>query len=219
MGLITSADSHAGRMTLTQQAYHDLKHRILSCEYMPGQDIYEKQLYEEMEYGRTPIREALLALKNENLIDIFPRRGMRIRSFTRDYIHEIYQIRKLLEPALAVQYKTLYSKEHFLEYETIFSDSARKTDEEFYELDVDFHLSFISITRNQTLISFYSQLLVDQYRLAMYASRLQLSARIDNDPQHQAIIRAMLSEDDRDIRNSLNYHLNHSLAVSLKVLD
>ena len=63
---------------LTNQAYEYLYRKIVSCEYLPGQELNEKQLLEETSFGRTPLREALLMLQAENLIDIFPRKGMRI---------------------------------------------------------------------------------------------------------------------------------------------
>ena len=58
---------------LTNQAYEYLYQKIVSCEYLPGQELNEKQLLEETAFGRTPLREALLMLQAENLIDIFPR--------------------------------------------------------------------------------------------------------------------------------------------------
>lgn len=56
---------------LTNQAYEYLYRKIVSCEYLPGQELNEKQLLEETSFGRTPLREALLMLQAENLIDIF----------------------------------------------------------------------------------------------------------------------------------------------------
>ena len=59
---------------LTNQAHEYLYRKIISCEYLPGQELNEKQLLEETSFGRTPLREALLMLQRENLIDIFPRK-------------------------------------------------------------------------------------------------------------------------------------------------
>ena len=53
---------------LTNQAYEYLYRKIVSCEYLPGQELNEKQLLEETSFGRTPLREALLMLQAENLI-------------------------------------------------------------------------------------------------------------------------------------------------------
>ncbi|MFQ9511821.1 MAG: GntR family transcriptional regulator [Lachnospiraceae bacterium] len=217
MSFILDNHLNIANMTLTQKAYSHLKQQILACDYMPGQDIFEKQLYEEMDYGRTPIREALLALKNEKLIEIFPRKGMRVKPFSEEYINEIYQIRKLMEPSIAMQYKEMYSKRVLLDFAKKFKNTC--DDITFYALDIDFHLYFIAITQNQTLIHFYKQLLIEQYRLAMYASKLKISVRISNDPQHEAIINAMLTEDEKSIRESFLFHLNHSLVTSLKTLN
>ena len=48
---------------LTNQAYEYLYRKIVSCEYLPGQELNEKQLLEETSFGRTPLREALLMLR------------------------------------------------------------------------------------------------------------------------------------------------------------
>jgi DNA-binding GntR family transcriptional regulator len=52
---------------LTNQAHEYLYRKIISCEYLPGQELNEKQLLEETSFGRTPLREALLMLQRENL--------------------------------------------------------------------------------------------------------------------------------------------------------
>ena len=101
---------------LTNQAYEYLYRKIVSCEYLPGQELNEKRLPEETSFGRTPLREALLMLQAENLIDIFPRKGMRITPFTEKSIDDLYQTRKLIEPTVCRKYISMYSKSRLLEY-------------------------------------------------------------------------------------------------------
>ena len=105
---------------LTNQAYEYLYQKIVSCEYLPGQELNEKQLLEETSFGRTPLREALLMLQAENLIDIFPRKGMRITPFTEKNIDDLYQTRKLIEPTVCRKYLTMYSKNKLLEFQKQF---------------------------------------------------------------------------------------------------
>lgn len=219
MGIIPNIDIYSDDLSLTEKAYYHIKKKILSCEFMPGEDIYEKQFFEELDYGRTPIREALIALKNENLIEIFPRKGMRVKPFSKKYINEMYQIRKIIEPSIAIQFKSLYSKGILLDFEKKFMESMNSTDEEYYSLDIDFHMYFIEITQNDTLMKFYEQLLTEQYRLAVYASKLEFTTKNPSEPQHKAIIDAMLTEDDRSIQETITFHLNHSLITSLKSLE
>ena len=76
-------------LSQTELAYNYLLNKILSCEYLPGQEISEKMLNDQLSFGRTPIREALVTLKSQNLITVYPRKGMQIRPFTKKYINEI----------------------------------------------------------------------------------------------------------------------------------
>ena len=75
------------------------------CQYMPGEAVNELKIMEETGIGRTPVREALLALKEEGLIEIRPRKGTFACAITEFQINEMYQIRRLLEPISAVKYK------------------------------------------------------------------------------------------------------------------
>ena len=113
---------------LTNQAYEYLYRKIVSCEYLPGQELNEKQLLEETSFGRTPLREALLMLQAENLIDIFPRKGMRITPFTEKSIDDLYQARKLIEPTVCRKYISMYSKSRLLEYLKQFEKAAAGPD-------------------------------------------------------------------------------------------
>lgn len=58
--------------TLTDQAYRQILSRIVDLNYVPGQKISEKNIEEEIGIGRTPVREALLHLKQVGLINVIP---------------------------------------------------------------------------------------------------------------------------------------------------
>lgn len=211
--------------SLTELAYQHIKRKIQICEFMPGQEIYEKQLNSDLGYGRTPIREALLALKRENLIEIFPRKGMRIKSISREEITELYQIRKLLEPAVVQEYKAIYPKASLLDFEKKFkaeeenTDDSLESDISFYSLDISFHSYLINITQNHTLMNMYHDLMEKQFRQAIYGAKTKISQRSNNHQQHHQIIEAILNEDDAKIRESIIVHCNHALITLLKAFD
>lgn len=206
-------------LTQTELAHQFLLDKILSCEYLPGQDISEKKLYEELSFGRTPIREALVTLKSQNLITVYPRKGMQIRPFTPQYIDEIYRIRKILEPNLIVQYKNIYSKVELLNLQQEFEDSVDKDDLTFYQKDIQFHMYFVEKTKNQTLISFYENIMLETYRLAVYAAINKQSDKSSNIPQHAKIIHALMTENDALIADAVNEHINYSLITLPTALD
>ena len=89
--------------TLKEQAYNYIKHKIKRCTYLPGEAIHELRIVEETGIGRTPVREALLALKEENLVEVRPRKGTFAPVITESLINEMYQIRQILEPTVAIR--------------------------------------------------------------------------------------------------------------------
>jgi DNA-binding GntR family transcriptional regulator len=78
---------------------------------------------------------------------------------------------------------------------------------------------FIEMTRNQTLIQFYENIMIETYRLAVYAAIHHCSCRDDNIPQHDQIIKALMTENDEQISMALNQHINHSLITLTATLD
>ena len=163
---------------LTNQAYEYLYNKIISCEYLPGQELNEKQLLEETSFGRTPLREALLMLQSESLIEIFPRKGMRITAFTEKSIDDLYQTRKLIEPTVCRKYITLYSKSRLLEFQKMFERAEDASDVEEYRIDTSFHSYLISITDNNILINMYHSIMIHQMRMAVYAAMQDSSNRM-----------------------------------------
>jgi len=206
------------RTPMTNRAYDILYRRMVCCEYLPGQNISEKLLLEETGLGRTPLREALLRLQKEGLVEIFPRKGMRVAPFTEKNVTDLYQTRKLLEPTVIAEYKTLYSKGTLLQFQKRFEQSEQDEDFAHFELDVEFHSYLISITDNKILTDMYHTLMVQQLRLAMYASLKSPGNRSGNLEQHARVIDALLRENEQDARDAIIFHINHSLITSLKAI-
>ncbi len=184
---------------LTNQAYEYLYDKIVSCQYRPGQELNEKQLLEQTKFGRTPLREALLMLQSDKLL-------------------EIYQTRKLIEPTVCRKYITLYSKSRLLEFQKLFEQTENTSEVEEFRIDTSFHSYLVGITDNQILMDMYHSVMIHQLRLAVYAAMLDASSRTDNLRQHKAIIDALLRENEEDVQDAVVLHINHSLIKSLKLL-
>ena len=203
---------------LTNQAYEYLYDKIISCEYCPGQELNEKQLLEQTKFGRTPLREALLMLQSDKLLEIYPRKGMRIAPFTEKSINDLYLTRKLIEPTVCRKYITLYSKSRLLEFQNMFEQAEHSSEVEEFRIDTSFHAYLVSITNNQILMDMYQSVMIQQLRLAVYAAVLDSSNRAGNLQQHKAIIDALLRENEEDVQDAIVLHINHSLIKSLKLL-
>jgi DNA-binding GntR family transcriptional regulator len=74
-----------------------LREAIMSGELAPGQVLGEEQLGRLLGVSRTPVREALVLLRSEGLVETPPNRPAIVRTFDRENLHEIYSIRAVLE--------------------------------------------------------------------------------------------------------------------------
>jgi len=83
--------------SLRERTYKKIKERILFIEYKPGEKIFESDLVKELQISRTPIREALLILEKENLVECDDRLGFIVRRLNAGEIDEYFKIRGLLE--------------------------------------------------------------------------------------------------------------------------
>lgn len=70
---------------------------ILDGRLAPGQRLKEEELARELGISRTPVREALLMLQAEGLVDAVPNRGATVRRHEPDDLDDLYQLRALLE--------------------------------------------------------------------------------------------------------------------------
>jgi DNA-binding GntR family transcriptional regulator len=79
-----------------------IEEAIVSGELEPGSVLRQEQLSEKFNVSRTPIREALRRLAALGLVDFVPNRGVRVRTISRDELHEAFMVRAELE-ALATE--------------------------------------------------------------------------------------------------------------------
>jgi DNA-binding GntR family transcriptional regulator len=74
-----------------------IREAIIDGRLVPGQRLKEEELARELGMSRTPVREALLLLQSEGLIESVPRRGATVRSYAVDDLDDMYQLRAVLE--------------------------------------------------------------------------------------------------------------------------
>lgn len=83
-----------------------LQHAILEGLLKPGERLRAEALAQRFGTSRTPIREALLQLEAQGLVEVEPNRGAVVRAFDRDDLLDLYGVRALLEPAAAARAAT-----------------------------------------------------------------------------------------------------------------
>lgn len=86
---------------LSDQIAQHLREEIYSGRLLPHQRLREVKLAERLSVSRAPLREAILLLRHDGLVEVQPNRGAFVVSFSDDEIREIFALRQLLEPAAA----------------------------------------------------------------------------------------------------------------------
>jgi DNA-binding GntR family transcriptional regulator len=83
------------------RAYLAIRGLIVSLELPPGAVIDERELMRRLGLGRTPVREALRRLAQEQLVEVFPRRGSFVTGVDVRDLARISEVRAALEPEAA----------------------------------------------------------------------------------------------------------------------
>jgi len=86
---------------VSDQVANFLREEIYRGALVPGQRLLELELCDELDVSRAPVREALLALQRDGLVEMRPHRGATVASFSDDDIVEIFELRRLLDPVAA----------------------------------------------------------------------------------------------------------------------
>jgi DNA-binding GntR family transcriptional regulator len=82
---------------LSDKAYQLIRHKIITLELPPQSAIDEQALMQDLQVGRTPIREALQRLAAEGLVFLAPRRGMFVSEISITDLQKIFELRLVLE--------------------------------------------------------------------------------------------------------------------------
>ena len=84
--------------TMTSQLIVRFRDRILSGAYAPGSALRQDTLAAEFGTSKIPVREALVQLQSEGLVDIFPNRGFQVRPLDGAELDEVFRLRLQIEP-------------------------------------------------------------------------------------------------------------------------
>jgi len=101
MSNISAVDTTVQASSLADRAYVAIRDLIVSLELPPGSLIDERRLVGSLGIGRTPVREALRRLAQEQLVEVFPRRGMFVTGVDVRDLARISEVRAVLEPEAA----------------------------------------------------------------------------------------------------------------------
>lgn len=204
------------KQTLKQVAYEYIKNKIVNCEYEPNAFINEDMIANELNVSRTPIREALMRLEQEQLVNILPKRGIVVCSLTPDLIASIFETRLLLEPYIIETYGMYIDKEKLKEFKKLYGGEYRKSKVEF-EIDDEFHSLIYHCSKNKYLVKTLENTTFQNQRIRVY-SGIKVFRVPDTYDEHIQIINALLDEDYKLAAERMREHILKSRKNSLEIV-
>lgn len=183
----------------TARAYLEIKARILDNELMPGSSHLEQDLAQSLGMSRTPVREALIRLADERLVEIRPRHGVRVLPVSVEDMRDIYELLTELEALAARRAAELglsAAEIAALEAAVAEMDGALARDdlEAWSSADTRFHDLLVAASHNKRLVAAVKLCLDQVHRARRYTLGLRPKPSASND-DHRAVVAAIRARD------------------------
>lgn len=181
--------------SMVEVAYRAIRQRILDNVWAPGHRALEGALALELGMSRTPVREALIRLANEGLVEVIPRHGMRVLPVSPADMREIYQILTSLESmaaALVALARPTAAELAPLEKASRDMEKALKRDDldGWAEADERFHRHLVEMCGNARLAAIVFNYWDRAHRARMVTLRMRRPP-VNSTREHLAIVEAI----------------------------
>jgi GntR family transcriptional regulator, rspAB operon transcriptional repressor len=199
-------------------AYEAIIRKIICLEYAPNQHLEENLLVEELGIGRTPIREALVRLQGEKMVESHPNKGVIVKPITLQNTKAMFESMHIFEfgvvdMAMNKDCSTFIKKmeeSNKAVKKAILSNKIFK----LVETNHEFHLNFAKCSQNEFLIRAVNDVRKEAKRL----SYLSYDNIIDPDTpieahynsvvgEHDQIIESLAAKDEPKIKQLLKEHI------------
>lgn len=205
------------RATMAEQAYRSLKARIVSGDLHAGERLLPNVLATALEISPTPVKEALLRLQRDGLVETETRRGMMVRRFRRSEIIHLYEVRGLIErhalhagfadaDGLATLVKAMEREQRALLAALDRRTLAGLT--EALAHDRALHAHLVAQTGNPLMADWHSQVMTQTHTIRIYTALTYTPELLI--AEHGAIIAALRAKHLPEAEAALIRHLDRS---------
>jgi GntR family transcriptional regulator, rspAB operon transcriptional repressor len=200
--------------------YNRLREEILDTTLKPGAAIFEQDLARRYGVSKSPIRDALLRLKEQNLVEVQSRRGYRVRPISIAEAGEMYEMRLLYERASILRAIDHASEEEIARLRRISDSPATESVQAWMAHNKEFHIALAGLSGNARLFRAASEL-IDQFDRFTHVSIERLSWPLDFSgliEEHSAIVDAIDTRDRRLAQKLIKHHIVTAQARTMATL-
>ncbi len=210
--------NESARATTKDKIYQSLRADIISHRLKPGQPIREDELAQKYGISRTPIREMLRRLEQEDLVKIVPNVGVYISELTAKDIEEVLDLRIWLETAAARAAASRVKEEHLEQLREIDKqlDLAIKMQDSIisFEADGRLHDLILVVAGNARARRIIHNLLGQIHRIRFISGHKP--GRINTTvAEHKQIVAALIDRDPEKAAAAMKVHLVNTKEILL----
>jgi len=197
--------------TTSKTIYYKLREEIINLYLEPGTNISEKELSDKYSVSRTPVREALVRLAQEGLVNIYPQKGTVISLIDLSAVEEGRFLREHLERAVVKEACIEFSQENILALEMnlklqkmyIENNDYKK----LFEADEEFHKIIFEGCNKKRIWKSINDGSTEFQRIRVL--RLAVNSGWDNIyVQHKEIFDAIKNKTPENAEEFMKEHLN-----------
>lgn len=197
-------------MANSDAVYNYVLNLIMNRQLKPGEKIAEEKIAQDFGTSRTPVREALRKLESDGLIEIFPKRFVRVKVIEEKEIQDLGVLRIALDQ-IAIKLSLLQgSKKDFLDLKDIAEKcyEAYKNNDKLlqHELDNSFHQKLIEISGNREIARINQEVSLKVKYLLLYRDSV-IGDESFHLRQHFDICDALLNQDEKKAASTAAAHL------------
>jgi DNA-binding GntR family transcriptional regulator len=210
-------------LSRVEKVYRTIRNNILSNQYPPGHQVLEPELAKQLGVSRTPVREALIRLEAEKLIELIPRRGMRVLPLVpTDYLQLSQAITALEGMALELLVNKKPGKDVLRPMDDALNemDIALRTDDlvSWSEADEKFHRILSSVCGNSKLLGMLEMLRAQTCRARLILLKLRPSLENSNKAQRE-LYEAIVQGDAEQAMEIYHQHRRSVVKTSMELLE
>ncbi|MEK3717274.1 GntR family transcriptional regulator [Paenibacillus sp. FSL R7-0333] len=199
--------------------YYSLKQKIIDSELEPDQAVNEESLAALLGVSRTPLREAIQRLENEDFLVRQPNGRLRVAPLTIKEVEEIFQIRSMLEGHIArsaARNATIKDIQRLtLILEKLKQSFQMGDQQDVVSYGFEFHDYLWEISGLKTFEKVLNQLRDRSLRYCRYVS-LHGDWNTQADEEHLVILQRIIARDEEGAERAMREHILSSLATALE---
>jgi DNA-binding GntR family transcriptional regulator len=199
------------RQSLRDAAYEAIKHRIITCEFKPGECVNEASVSALLGYGRTPVHQALDRLMLEEMVEVIPRKGVIVKPVILQDVMQMIDVRMINETQCA---RLAAARADDTDIETLRNvlDRARQAISgrdinSMMLLDREFHLQLAAASKNFELAEVLRKLNERSLRF-WFISFTTPDHHRSFQEQHEAVFAAVRHRDADDAETAMRAHID-----------